>query len=116
MDKREQILQERLVALESKITADAEGAEAAAAERRRNQLDRLLCQAMTLRSTLVADGIVDVTKGGDAAEEEACWAGLGDNAEKGVGGTIVGNGDGEPAEEELVLKARARYARARFCY
>lgn len=111
MDKREQNIQDRLAALESKIMTDAEGAEAAVAERRRNLLDRLLRQAAVLRSTLVGDGIVAVGEGGDAAEKEACWGGLGEDTVQGDG-TRRGSGDEQAAEEELLLKARARYARA----
>lgn len=97
---------ERLVALESKITTDAEGAEAVAVERRWNLLDRLLRQASALRSMLVTNGIAAVTEREDAAEEETCWAELGEDTDLRGSWTKRGGGD------ELILKARARYTRA----
>lgn len=111
MDKRERVWLDRLVALEGKFAAEAEGAEAAAAQRRWDLLNRLQRQAAVLRNNLIADGIVAVTEGGDVAEEDACWAGLGEDNEEGGGGAIGGGGDGNAAEE-LVINALARYALA----
>ncbi len=101
-----------MAALESQLAAMAEGAEAAAAERRRRSLRRLLRQAVVLRRTVVADGLVAAdTEGAEAAEEDACWEGAGGEISEGDG-TGRGSEDEQAAEEEFVEKAHARYAYA----
>lgn len=102
-----------MAALESKLAAGAEEAEAAAAERRRRSLRRLLRQAAALRSTLTADGLVtaEEEETEEAGEEAACWAGEGEELSEGTG-RKRGSEDEQATEEELVVKAQARYARA----
>ncbi|CAN0544382.1 unnamed protein product [Ectocarpus sp. 12 AP-2014] len=111
--EREDQIESRVAALERKLLADAEGAKAAAAERKRKLLDRLMRQTIVLRNTIIAEGMAAGKGGGsegesEAAQEEDCWAGAGEDMVRGGRGS---GGDGQAAdEEELVLTARARLA------
>lgn len=98
--------------LEGKFVADAEREKATAAERRLKNLEQLLHQTGVLHRTLLADTkVVAAAKGGDTTEEEACWAGTGARGEISTGEARTQGFGEEPAtEEELLLKARARYA------
>lgn len=110
--EREDQIESRVAALERKLLADAEGAKAAAAERKRKLLDRLIRQTIVLRNMLIADGMAAGTEGGseresEAAKEDDCWAGVREDMVRGGGGS---GGDGQAADEEqLILTARARY-------
>ncbi|CAN0136933.1 unnamed protein product [Ectocarpus sp. 4 AP-2014] len=111
--EREDQIESRVAALERKLLADAEGAKAAAAERKRKLLDRLMRQTIVLRNTIIAEGMAAGTEGGsegesEAAQEEDCWAGAREDMVRGGRGS---GGDGQAAdEEELILTARARLA------
>lgn len=99
-----------MAALESRVVAEAEGAKAAATELRRRSLRRLLRQAVVLRRMVIADGLVAAdTEGAEAAEEDACWAGAG---EEGLEGDGRRRGSEDATEEEYAEKAHARYAHA----
>ncbi|CAM9317187.1 unnamed protein product [Ectocarpus sp. 6 AP-2014] len=116
--EREDRIESRVAALERKLLADAEGAKAAAAERKRRLLDRLMRQTIVLRNTIIAEGMAAGTEGrsegeSEAAQEEDCWAGVREGMVRGGRGS---GGDGQAAdEEELILTARARLAWLESC-
>ncbi|CBJ33072.1 imm downregulated 18 [Ectocarpus siliculosus] len=116
--EREDRIESRVAALERKLLADAEGAKAAAAERKRRLLDRLMRQTIVLRNTIIAEGMAAGTEGrsegeSEAAQEEDCWAGVREDMVRGGRGS---GGVGQAAdEEELILTARARLAWLESC-